>query len=183
MAKWHKRTLKLAEDHAWEARPGYKIVVADRGAARFDIPEDWVFTPGADALEVRDRPPPDDDCLLQVTVLPPFGDGAPDSLPLARLLAEATAGDGQETLAQGPIEYTKRPALELAWRETRYLDPLEHREARSRTCLARGVGIHALLTLSFWPEDAARFRPVWEEILRSLRLGEYVEATTGRPAR
>lgn len=183
MAKWRKQTLKLAEDHAWEARPGYKIVVLDRGAVRFDVPEDWVFAPGEGAIEVRDRPPPDDNCLLQVTVLPvPAGvDTGP--LPLARLLEEATDGAGQEVLDRGLIEHTRRSGLELAWRETRYVDPVERREARSRYCLARGAGVHVFFTLSFWPEDAERCGPVWDELLRSLRLGEYVEATTGRRAR
>jgi hypothetical protein len=30
------------------------------------------------------------------------------------------------------------------------------------------------LTLDFWPEDAGRLESVWDTVLRSLRLGEYI---------
>ena len=183
MAKWRKSTLKLAKDHAWQARPGYQIVVLDRGAARFDVPLGWVLAPGEGAIEVRDRPQPDDNCLLQVTVLPVPAGLEPGALPLEGLLAAALEGGAQEVLDRGLIESAARPGLELAWRETRYVDPEERREARSRTCLARGAGIHVLFTLSFWPEEAARCDEVWDELLRSLRLGDYREATTGRRVR
>ncbi len=178
--KSQKQTFRLAKEHAWRARPGHKIVVLDRGAVRFDIPQGWVLEFGEGAVELRDRPSPDDNCLLQATVLPVPTDIDWSPLPLAPLLEDATAGGEQEVIAREPIEHAERSGLELVWRETRYVDPGEHREARSRTCLARGAGIHAVLTMSFWPEDAARFGPVWDEVLRSLRLGEYVEATTGR---
>jgi hypothetical protein len=183
MAKWDKQTLKLAPDHAWEAKEGYQVVVLDRGAVRFDVPRGWVIGPGEGAIELRDRESPDDKCLLQVTILPLPAGADTSALPLVGLLAQATEGADEEVLDRGLVEHVERPGLELAWRETRYVDSEERREARSRTCLARGVGVHTVLTMSFWPEDAGRFEPVWDEVLGSLRLGEYVEATTGRPRR
>lgn len=69
MGKWKRQTLKLKENHGWRAKPGYKIFVADRGAVRFDIPQEWIMDPGKDSIKFHDRTPPDDDCLLQVSVL------------------------------------------------------------------------------------------------------------------
>jgi hypothetical protein len=182
MAKWQKETLKLTPDHSWRAKPGYQILVLDRGTIRFDIPEGWVVAPGEGALEARNRPYPDDTCLIQVTLLPFFAGPEADTLPLAQMLAEASGHSGDDTAVLGPVKQVIRPGVELVWRETRYLDPGEQREACSRTCLARGAGRFVLFTMSFWPADSARWIPVWNELLRSLRMGEYVEPTTGRPA-
>ena len=183
MAKWKKDRLRLAKDHAWRAKPGYQIVVLDRGAVRFDVPQGWVIGPGEGAVELRDRPSPDDLCLIQASVVyaPPGTDWR--SLPLAELFEAVTDVGHQEVIARGPAQHEERPGLELAWRETRYVDPGENREAHSCTLVARGADIHAVITISWWPEDAARFAPVWDELLRSLRLGEYRDATTGRRLR
>ena len=178
--KWKKETLKLKPDHGWKAKPGYKIFVADRGAVRFDIPQDWVMEPGADAIKFHDKQPPDADCILQVTVfhLHPGVDWS--ALPLPRLLEQAMEGDREDVIHRGEIAHLKRKDLELAWRETRYMETEENREARSRSCLARGNNVQPLITLDYWPEDADRFLPVWEEVLGTLRLGEYVKDPTSR---
>jgi hypothetical protein len=183
MAKWDKQRLKLAKDHSWRAKPGYQIVVLDRGAVRFDVPQGWGIAPGEGSIELRDRPSPDDRCLLEVSVIHLPAEIDWSGLPLGPLLEEVSKGGKEEIFGRGAVSIAERPGVELAWRETRYVDPGEHREARSRSCLARGAGVYAILTMSFWPEDAAEFEPVWTEVLRSLRLGEYREATTGRPVR
>ena len=147
MAKWNKKVLKLKENHGWRAKPGHKIFVADRGAVRFDIPQDWIMEPGSDSIKFRDRQPPDDNCLLQVSVihLPPGIDWS--SLPLTRLLEEALQGDTRGMISQGEIIYEQRPDLELAWTETRFIDPAEGREACSRSCLARGSNVQPFITM------------------------------------
>lgn len=180
MAKWHKQTLKLKPGHGWKARPGYRIFVADRGAVRFDFPQDWICIPGADSIKFHDRPPPHDDCLLQVSVmrLPPDIDWR--GLPLTHLLKEAIKGDHRGTISQGDVVYVQRPDLEYAWIETRFIDPNEQREACSRACLARGANVQPFITLAFWPEDTERLNPVWDEVLRSLQLGQYVKDPTHR---
>ena len=183
MAKWSKKEFKLRESHRWKAKPGYKIFVADRGAVRFDYPGDWVVLPGDDSIRLYDRQPPDDNCLLQISViyLPLEIDWS--DLPLTHLLGEALKGDDREILARGPIHHVRRPDLELAWTEYRFLDTNEQREALSRACLARGSSIQPFITLDFWPEDAERLQPIWDEVLRSLRLGEYVKDPTRGPGR
>ena len=182
--KWKKTTLKLKDDHQWTGTPGYKVFVADRGAVRFEFPETWIVTPGEDAIKFYNRRPPDDDCLLQLSVmrLPPGIDWS--GLPLRVLLKEATRDDHRGAVPLGEIVDVRRPDLELAWTEARFTDPVEQREALSRTCLARGSNIQPLITLDYWPEDAGRFVPVWDHVLETLRLGEYIaDPTRGAPPR
>src|SRR5437868_3743955 len=44
MAKWKRQKLRMKPDHGWKTKPDYKIVVADRGALRFDVPRGWVMS-------------------------------------------------------------------------------------------------------------------------------------------
>ena len=178
MAKWSKKEFRLRENHRWKAKPGYKIFVADRGAVRFDYPADWVVLPGEDSIKLYDRQPPDDNCLLQVSVmyLPVAIDWS--DLPMTYLLGEALKADERGTLSRGPVHHVRRPELELAWTEFRFFSTNEQREACSRACLARGAGIQPFITLDFWPEDTERLDPVWNEVLRSRRLDEYVKDPT-----
>jgi len=175
MAKWSKRKLRLDKGHRWKAKPGYKIFVANWGDVRFDFPADWVVIPGDDSIKLHDRQPPDDDCVLQVSVmhLPRGIDWS--SLPLAQLLEEVTKDDSRGPMSWGEIQYEKRPDFELAWLEARWVDPSEQRDACSRACLARGSNVQPLITMDFWLDDMERFLPVWDEVLRSLRVGDYVK--------
>ncbi len=183
MAKWDKRTLKLPEKHGWHARPGYKIFVADRGAVRFDFPEDWVVVPTEDSIKFHDKPPPDDDCTLGLSVmrLPP-GDWS--GLLLATLVRQVIEHDSRGVTAVGEVVEVRRTDLELAWAEVRFIDPIENRPARSRTCLARAQDVQPLITFDFWEPEAPRLGKVWDEILRSLRVAEPIlDPTMGQPYR
>jgi hypothetical protein len=177
MAKWKRQTHKLKDKHGWRGKPGYKIFVADRGAVRFNFPENWTVIPDPDSIKLYDRQPPDDTCRLAVSYmrLPPVDWSG---LPLARLVEVAIEGDERGTVEKGPIVEVQRPDLELAWTEVSFIDPTERREARSRLCLGRAANIQSLITFDFWPEDVARHDPVWEEVLRSLQLGRYVSDPT-----
>ena len=185
MAKWDKRTIKLSEPHGWHARPGYKIFVADRGAVRFDFPEDWLVIPEeSGTIKFHDKPPPDDDCTLAMTVmyLPP-GDWS--GLTLETLIEQVVESDRRGITDRGPIHPGKRLDLNLAWIEVRFEDETQdNRKARSRTCLARADNVQPLITFDFWEDDAAKFGPVWDEILRSLRVAEPIlDPTIGQPNR
>src|SRR4051812_33266125 len=76
---WHKQTFKLPAnlDLGPLAKPGYNVFIADRGAVGFCYPKDWIVRPGKSSIEFHDREPPDDDCVLQVSVhrLPPVKGG------------------------------------------------------------------------------------------------------------
>ncbi len=178
MAHWESHRLKLNDDHNWKARPGFNIFVADRGAVKFEYPESWVVIPGEDSIKFHDRQPPDDDCTLQLSVfhLPPEVDWS--GLSLALLVGELVKKDTRDVLDRGEVVEVRRPNLDLAWAEVRFLDPNEKREAFSRTCLARAGTIQPLLTFDYWAADADRCVPAWDEILDSLRLGIVVTDPT-----
>jgi hypothetical protein len=177
--QWQKKTLRLKDNHTWKAPKGYKIVVLDRGAVSFNIPEGWLVAKLEPNLELHDNPPPNDNARISVSFWR-FGPGIDwTGLPLGPLLIQATEGAHQDDiLARGEIIKSERTDLELVWTEHRFLDPQEKREAYSRIALARGWDIHALITCDFWVDDAERLIPIWSEVLRSLQLGRYIEDPT-----
>lgn len=186
MARWNKRDLRMADDHGWRCKPGYRIFVADRGAVRFDIPASWVVTVDDEGVKLHDKQPPDDNARIQLSVFYPPAVVDWSQSPLATLLGNAlderdpeAAGD---FISQAPISHVLRPGLEIVWTEVRRLDPTERRESRHRHLFARGKGtdlgverdILAFVTLDFWPEDAAHCQSMWKELIRSLRIGQFV---------
>lgn len=176
--EWTREVYQLPERHGWKAAPGHKILVLDRGAVVLEFPADWVMEPAPGQINLRDRATAEEsNCVLAVSCLrlPPVDWSG---LPLAKLLLEALQGDDRDRIAIGPVHETTRDAWTLAWAELRVVDPGEHRECRSRMCLARGNAVQCLITLDFWPADEARLSPVWDEVLGSLRLGVPVEDPT-----
>jgi hypothetical protein len=151
--------------------------VADRGAVRFNVPRSWVIVPTSDCIELYDQQPPKDNCRLAVSYLrlPPIDWSG---LPLAQLIATVVEGDRREILAREEVIKVPRADLELAWTEIRFMDPQEYREAFSRIALARGWNLQALITFDFWVEDMVRLEPVWDEVMRSVELGRYVDDPT-----
>src|SRR5439155_2251434 len=109
-------------------------------------------------LEFPDKQPPDDDCILQLTVFPaPAGFDA-SSAPLADFLVEITKDGPREDMVRGEVQYEKRDDCEVAWRESRWVE--DGRDAVSRTCIARGGPSLPLFTMDFWLDDYDRFSPV-----------------------
>ena len=180
VAKWKKQTLKLKPNHSWKARPGYRIFVVGRGAVRFDIPQAWVLQPDTGSIKIYDGDPPNDNCRLEVSYnqLPPIEWGG---FPLAPLLEEVISGDHREILSKGEVMSLNRHGLRLVWTEFCFMDPVEKREAYSRMLIGIGGNVQCLITLDFWPEDAKRVDPVWDEVIRTLQLGIYIpDPTTGK---
>jgi len=174
-----KEVLKLSPDHQWDASPGHNLAVIDRGAVRFEIPRDWVCAPDEDSVKFTDVEPPQDSCRIAAS-RPSFPRVA-DQVPIRELVDLATQADARVVLAKGEIAAVTRGSLELAWIELRFTDPHEQREAVSRLCLARNVGVYALITIEFWVDEAAEFSPVWDHVLETLRLGELIlDPTVGR---
>ena len=162
--------------HGWRSKPGYKIFVANRGDVRFDIPQSWIVNiPGEQCdVEFRDRKPPKDDCIIQLSVWHHPAGIDWTGLPIRELAGGPEDKESRDTLWRGELHYEKRPGAELVWRESAFVDSTENREARSRQVVARGPQSHAIITMSYWPEDASRFVPVWDELIRSLTLGVYI---------
>lgn len=173
--KWTKTTLQLAKDHKWTGTPGYSVFVADRGAVRFEYPSDWLVTPGDDSIHFNDKKPPDDDCILQMSLmhLTPQVDWT--GLPLNELIEVVTSSTDRIVLSRDTPVLIRRQNLEIAWRESRVVDPVEHREAIALSCLARSGTLLPLITMDYWPEDRGRFSKVWDHVIESLRLGEYIK--------
>ena len=181
MAKWSEEQRGLKKNHGWKARPGNKIFVADRGAVRFDYPGSWLVDPTSDSIHFRDKPEPNDDCLMQVSVWYLRDDVDWHGLPLQDLIREVRRGDRRGLHAPGPIQYEQRGELEIAWIEHKFVDPVEKREAIDRACLARQGIIMPFITMVMWPEHREKFDPVWREVLRTLQLGRYIEDPTKGP--
>src|SRR5947208_13957128 len=94
MAEWEQDDLRLHSHHGWRARPGCKIFVADRGAVRFDYPQDWFVVPEEDSVKLCDKEAPGDDSRLPVSYLRlPPADWS--GLPLAALLDSRMREDGR----------------------------------------------------------------------------------------
>lgn len=174
------RKMRLRDDHTWTAPDGYKIVVLDRGAVSFNIPEKWFLAKLEPTIEIHDAEPPNDNTRISVTFwrLPPGIDWT--GLPLMKMMADASAGERKEIqiLARGELVRSPRTDLELVWTEHRFLDPVEKREAYSRMTIARGWDVQVLITFDFWVDDAEKIQPIWEEAIRSLQLGRTIQDPT-----
>jgi len=94
---------------------------------------------------------------------------------VSELVTAATEHDPRQILSKGEIIPFPRQDVEVAWREVYFYDPQEGRHAFSRLAIARGASLQALITFDFWADDAPRLRPVWDEVLRSVQLGRYID--------
>lgn len=172
MSTWDKKSYRLEGNYRWKAKPGNVIFVANRGEVRFDYPEDWIVEPG-ETFKLRDRQPPDDTCTIQLSIFRLAREIDWTHLPSAdRLLGENLVTVDQGTVWRSPVRTERRAKMELAWIESHAIDPGEKRLAISRTCLAAGGHVRALLTLDFWPEDKPRLDPIWDELIRTLEVGD-----------
>ncbi|MBV8730115.1 MAG: hypothetical protein JO336_09930 [Acidobacteriia bacterium] len=178
--KFYKQTLRLKDEHTWKAKPGNMICVIDRGAVRFDYPGSWDMTIDDGQINLRDRPQPDDNCVLSVSHMQIPVELA-DQLPVRELVEGARPEEDGEVLERKPaVDVARDDGIELAYAETRYIQRQEKREAISRLAVGRSGGIYCLITFAFWTDDFAKCEPVWQEALRSLTLGQYAtDPTTG----
>ncbi len=163
----------------WQAAPGCKILVLETGAVRIDYPRDWHVIPAIDdnSIRIHDVPPPDDNCVIAVSYLrlPPL-DWSRIELPsLELLLTKTCEKDWRKSLRWDPIRIERRIDLDIAWRPGRFVDSTVHREAFTRSCLARRNGIQAFLTCDFWASDVERFDPIWVQALGSLQVAEWLD--------
>jgi len=105
--QWIKETLDLKPDHRWEAPDGYRIFVANRGAVRFNVPQDWFFEPQEKSFKFSDKKPPKDDCALEVS----FNQLPPNDwtlFPLKSTLRKVVEDDGRDVIEKGEIISLKR---------------------------------------------------------------------------
>lgn len=174
MTSWKQKKLALKNNHHWQAKPSHKIVVLDRGAIRFDIPEMWVVVPGSENTKVYDKQPPGDDCALTVSFvrLPPLDWSG---LPLATLLSDSVKNAQQNATKQGEPISLRRGDLDIAWCEIQFIDLQEQREAISRICIGRCNLVQCLITFDFWVTDTQQCNTVWSTVLETLVVGEFIQ--------
>jgi hypothetical protein len=170
--KFHKSELPLKKGHLWTAKEGFQVAALDRGAIRFEFPQDWICIPDEDSIKFYDCQPPDDNCRLAVS-RPRMPDVA-DSFGLDRIAIAAATGDPRALIQTAPVVQTRRGSLELAWADFRFTDPEANREARSRLCFARGSGLYALFTFEFWQDESEKFSPIWDHVMDTLAIGEWI---------
>ena len=179
MAEWKSRAFDLPENHGWRARPGNSVFVANRGAVLFEYPSGWVIKPEGDSICLYDREAPDDNMRLQVSVLQLGPDRSivdwSAMPPLASLMEDTVlADDPRRRTRKGPLLGACRRNLEYLWLEMDFMDPAGKRKAHSRACLARGGNVQAFITMEYWPEDHRAADQVWNNMLESLKLAEYL---------
>lgn len=176
------KTIRLKDNHTWNAPKGYKILVIDRGAASFNIPESWLLMK-MEPLELHNAEPPNDNARLMVTVMrsPPGIDWT--ELPLEPLLLKSIVTSEKDVVSTSNPETVTRPDVQLVWVQQRFIDPVERpREAFSRIAIARGGSMHLLFTFDYWVDKADEFIPAWDEVIRSLQMGRYIkDPTKGEP--
>ena len=190
--KWIETEVKLPNNHGWRtSRPGNSVFVAERGAAQFEFPTGWIADPHptGGSIRLRDKPEPDDNFRIEISVLKYFSEPNPamgtpaanidwSALPLMDMFETAFKDGNHETVRASKIQSARRRDLELLWQHTEFIDPTENRLAFSRQCLARGRGIHAIITMEYWPEDASLGNRVWRGVIATLKLGEYIDDPT-----
>ena len=175
------KTFQLRGDHCWKAKAGNSILVLDRGAVRLEIPRAWSVSRSQGSVRATDKPAPDDNCSLEITVyhLPHLMDELP---PVADLLAQAAPDESDlqhERIERLPILEERRGDISTAILETRFRE--NGRDATSFTQIAMAGEIACLLTYAFWDEDRAEAGRVWQDVQESLVLGWYVEDPTRGP--
>jgi hypothetical protein len=180
--KYFKTDLPLKKDHLWYATAGFRIAAIDRGAIRFEFPKEWICIPDEDSVKFYDHEPPADNCRLAVSrrQLPEMA----DRVGLGELVRSAAQTDSWGLHQTAGMSHVRRKSMELAWMEFQFTDPDLKHDARSRCCFARGAGVYALVTLEFWQEDSEKFIPVWDHVMDTLSLGEFIlDPTSGARVR
>lgn len=169
--------LQLSDSHGWKARPGHRILVLDRGAVRFDFPRDWTVCFKSNYVYLLDGEPSNETCALAVSFRRVSGIAA--YTPLPGVLQESVRqGPGPAEVCGPPVRFRRWP-LEGVWLETRNSE--RSPEARSYSCLARAGCTIAFMTFDFRMQDQTRLCPVWNTVLDTLTVGEYVDdPVTGR---
>ncbi len=143
--KYKKSTLKMKDNHTWKAPKGYKIVVMDRGAVSFNVPEKWVmhkFEP----LKCMTKPHRTTMRVLSVSFWRlPGVDWS--KLPLGELLLKTLEDDDKDILARGDLVGVRTQRSRNCRTEHRFMDAVEKRKAFSCILFARGWNVQVLVAL------------------------------------
>lgn len=179
--KFKKRKIKLKKDHLWEAPKGYQLLVMERGAVHVCFPRGWLIKPKHDTMCIHDVEPPDDNCRIQISMFR-FHPIAVGKMPFEKIVRQVLSKESDTDFFDiKPIVFQNRPGMKMAWIERKYIDPDFHRPILSRTFFALENNIQVLISFDCWNDDAVKFQDVWEQMLKTLKLGHYVsDPSTGQ---
>jgi hypothetical protein len=173
MPEWQKYDIPLRPDHAWKALPGCKVFVADRGAARFDIPQDWIIRPTqSGSIRFHDKEPPADQVRLECSVmhLNPEIDWKEIGMPLVDVMLKLQESNKRDFHHRGEVVEVKRPGLRMVWVENHYDDPEDGKLIHSRFGLGHEGLVQVLLTFDYYASMAWRGKAIWTDLLKSMIL-------------
>lgn len=177
--KLEVKNLRLNDKHSWRAKPGYKICVLDRGAVRFDFPSHWIAEPSDGAMMLHDREPSNESCDLGVSVFH-YSAQELEGFDVKGLLLKVTTEPERPIETQSVIHEIDRGDTTIFWLEQTYTHKEFNRAAKFRAALARGP-VMALITMNYWANRASALERVWNEVIRTLVLGVWVEDPQAGP--
>jgi len=169
--------MTLDANHVWKASPGCRILIVDSGAVRFDFPSDWIIHSGTKQTVLFDRCPPDQQSFFGLRWRRISLQEA--AVSLGCLVAHSSVAEVRPIVERGPLIRIFRPPLEVAWIQLKVLEG--GREVCTRLCVARGGCTQAIIVAEFGSVDELRFFSVWETLMRTLAVGDYIaDPLTGR---
>jgi len=155
-----------------------RVLILDRGNVELALPPGWtVERDPAGHLACKD---PTDSCKLEVSYLvcPPL---PPDVPPLTERLRQSLEGEADPSTCSPAVAFRRGP-VEFAWMDYVFdsddTERGERRQAHGRLLLAANDWFHAVLTFSYWTDDAAWAVPIWERIVETIDLGNGVPLET-----
>jgi hypothetical protein len=102
-------------------------------------------------------------------------------IPLALYMREITEPDGSGGFHCESICSLRRPPMEAAWVEIGYDSEFTKGHLCKRVFVGRAGSTRAIITLDFKPADRKRMEPVWDTVIETIVIGDYLEdPRTGR---
>ena len=170
---------QLAPNHVWKATPGCRILVVDNGGVRCDIPHEWIVYSPRRHVFVIDRFPPTNRSLVAISCKRVSSEVM--AIPLQYILDEWVRGEDRQVLERRAAIRFYRWPLEAAWLQLRVADAALNRERSTRVCVARADRTQALIVFDFHPEDESVVDCIWNTLMETLTVGDYIaDPTTGR---
>lgn len=155
-----------------------RVLILDRGNVELALPRGWAVEPDPDGhLACKD---PTDSCKLEVSylALPPL---LPSTPPLAERLRLALDGVADPSTCSPAVTFRRGP-VDFAWMDYVFeaddTERGERRQAHGRLLIVANDWFHAVLTFSYWTDDAAWAVPIWERIVETIDLGNGVPLET-----
>ena len=196
-SNWERREFNLPENHGWTAKPGNRVFVANQGAVRFEVPNTWILEmpKGSRSFVFLDRKPEADaDIRLDVRVMPlaaarPDVDWSQlqpwDEPPIAEWLKKNLAVDERIPTRVGNPLTLRLDGTTIVWAEMDFIDPVEKRPAHTRLCYAMKTqaALLAMIAMDYWDDHAERAKAAWNDILGTLKVGEFIESPFRGPGR